>query len=278
MTSLARINRPTNHFCARFSLALFSLLKSNSDLMDRDPKQTQAMIRNEGFQRLVVVGDALHSMSPFKGQGANQALADGPLLASCLEKSSIDAAVTNFWREAVQRTAPVVAASRKAAKELHSPSILHNHGFAGVRQNEVAGFVETLRQRKIDTSRGETLDLEVLRAIEECGVEEVEQARRVCPKEQQKALQHAACGDTPSLRIQSLAKHSESIRTALDDHLRTCLHLAARGGHPETCRWLLTEIYCDPRSTDSIQKTPVDHAVDEPSVISLFELFGQSNG
>jgi hypothetical protein len=240
--------------------------------MDRDPKEVQKMIQNEGIRRLVVVGDALHSMTPFKGQGANQALADGPLLASCLEKSSIDSAVTNFWREAVQRTAPVVAASRAAAKELHSPTILHSHGFAGVRDDDVAGFLDILRERTIDTSLGGNLDLEVRNAIMECGVGEPELPLSVWPSEQKKALQFATCGDTPRLRLQSLAKHTESIRTALDEHSRTCLHLAARGGHTETCRWLLAELNCDPKYVDSYQKTPVDYAADEPMIISLFEL------
>lgn len=238
--------------------------------MDRDPKQIHQMIQSAGVRRLVVLGDSLHSMSPFKGQGANQALADGPLLAKCLEKSSIDSAVTNFWREAVNRTAPVVTASRMAAKELHSPAILHSHGFAGVRQNAIASFLDTLRMRNIDAALGENLDLQVRKAIQEFGVGEPELALAIGPHEQQKALQYAACGDTPSLRLQSLAKHSESIRTALDEHSRSCLHLAARGGHTETCRWLVTEIYCDPQATDSDQKTPVEYAVDAPDVVSLF--------
>ena len=143
-----------------------------TDLMDRDPRQVyQELIVGSSKKngnggkgslrqpRLVVCGDALHSMSPFKGQGANQALADGPLLAKWLCKSSIDAALTNWWREALNRTVPVVEASRKAARDWHDPSRIlkpssdageeEYHGFAGVRSSAVPSLVEILRKRKI---------------------------------------------------------------------------------------------------------------------------------
>lgn len=39
--------------------------------------------------RITVIGDACHPMSMFKGQGANQALLDGPLLAAWLTKGGM---------------------------------------------------------------------------------------------------------------------------------------------------------------------------------------------
>jgi len=242
-----------------------------SDLMDRDPRQVQAMIQKQGIQRLVVMGDALHSMSPFKGQGANQALADGPLLANWLQKSSIDSALKGFWREAVERTAPVVAASRIAAKELHSSGILQGHGFAGIREDAVEELLAYLREQKIDASLGAELDSKVLMAIQSCQVGALEAPSVIDPNEQQKALKYAASGGTPRLRQQTLAKHSESIRTALDEQGRSCVHLAVIGGHAMTCRWLLTEVDCDPNTRDSHQKVALDYAGTEPTFASLFQ-------
>ena len=132
---------------------------------------------------MVICGDALHSMSPFKGQGANQALADGPLLARWLTRSSIDAALTNWWREALDRTAPVVEASRKAAMDWHDPDKIlacdddddnnnsnkDYHGFAGVRPSALRGLVGVLEREAIGPHLGGDLDRNIRDVIRDHG-------------------------------------------------------------------------------------------------------------
>jgi hypothetical protein len=132
-------------------------------LYDRDALNVRALHCAGNMCRVTVLGDACHPMSMFKGQGANQALEDAPLLTSMLLKalhrdqnqnrSSSSAAATsavkrprldlatpipslsplpikllhntlrNFEREMVTRTNKKVIASRTAAMYLHSPAI-----------------------------------------------------------------------------------------------------------------------------------------------------------
>jgi salicylate hydroxylase len=86
--------------------------------------------------RVTLIGDAAHPMSPFKGQGANQALLDALALARGITqgcRSSFE------WREAgvrenvlmqfeadmLQRSAKKVKESADAAQFLHSDIVLH---------------------------------------------------------------------------------------------------------------------------------------------------------
>jgi hypothetical protein len=240
--------------------------------MDRDPRQVLKLIQDERVRRLVVIGDALHSMSPFKGQGANQALKDGPLLAHWLQKASIDSAITSFWREIVQRAAPIVEASRKAAKELHSPDIMHcSNGFAGVQAESIAAFLNQLGEESVGANLGPKLDEAVESMIEKSNVAAVEPEHRVGKEQQLQALQFAASGDLHSLRQLTLDKHSESIRVAKDSESRNCLHLAVQGGHASTCKWLLTEVGCDASLLDNAGKIPMDYATGDSSTLRILQ-------
>ena len=93
---------------------------------------------NEGGaeSRVTVLGDAAHCMSPFKGQGANQALVDaialakslstvfGPYKAPGMEEKSIPQLLRQFESEMLRRAGEKVEMSRQAAKFLHSTDAL----------------------------------------------------------------------------------------------------------------------------------------------------------
>jgi 2-polyprenyl-6-methoxyphenol hydroxylase-like FAD-dependent oxidoreductase len=83
---------------------------------------------------VTLIGDAAHPMSPFKGQGANQALLDALSLAKLIYKNckykdwrddGIRVSVLNeFEKTMLERTAVKVEDSRKAATILHSETVL----------------------------------------------------------------------------------------------------------------------------------------------------------
>lgn len=72
---------------------------------------------------VTLLGDAAHPMSPFKGQGANQALADAVVLARELSECGAEGplpAILRFETEMMERSGKKVLASREAASFLHS--------------------------------------------------------------------------------------------------------------------------------------------------------------
>ncbi|WP_281322736.1 FAD-dependent oxidoreductase [Flavobacterium aestivum] len=86
--------------------------------------------------QVTLIGDAAHPMSPFKGQGANQALLDALTLArgitrgcrplSQWRKAGIrESVLTEFESEMLERSAIKVKDSADAAQFLHSEIVLH---------------------------------------------------------------------------------------------------------------------------------------------------------
>lgn len=86
--------------------------------------------------QITLIGDAAHPMSPFKGQGANQAVLDALTLARGIAKGCKSAAhwkkagiresvLTDFEAEMLARSAVKVKDSAAAAEFLHSDIVLH---------------------------------------------------------------------------------------------------------------------------------------------------------
>ena len=105
---------------------------SGYPVYDRDLLKMELL---EQGKQITLIGDAAHPMSPFKGQGANQALLDALALAraisnGCRPKSQWRIAgirntvLSQFETEMLARTASKVIESAEAAKFLHSEVVL----------------------------------------------------------------------------------------------------------------------------------------------------------
>ncbi|WP_114325837.1 FAD-dependent oxidoreductase [Candidatus Colwellia aromaticivorans] len=103
------------------------------------PVYDRALLESELLEKgtqVTLIGDAAHPMSPFKGQGANQALLDALALArgistGCRPRSQWretglrGSVLTKFESEMLARSASKVKGSAEAAKFLHSDTVLH---------------------------------------------------------------------------------------------------------------------------------------------------------
>lgn len=221
---------------------------------------------------VVLLGDAAHAMTPFKGQGANQALTDGPLLAKWLSQAKFESAIRGFMTEMARRSGVKVKASREAAMKLHSKDcwkwissqdgVDNNAIFHGVKPDSVQTLLRELRTRSIGASLGSALDGHICTVIKQLSISNTV-ARRVSPQElhclEEQALTHALHGDLVSLR--ELSRESQFlVQKVLDARHRSCLHVAAAKGHHDVCRWLLSEARVDPKVRDENNKTALDVA------------------
>jgi salicylate hydroxylase len=237
-----------------------------TQLCDRDPSVLQTLLlkkQQSCSSRIVVAGDALHAMSPFKGQGANQCLADGITIAKWLVQASPEAAVKGCLRELVQRTAPIVQASRQAAQYWHSEVALQaSHKFASdvqVRLESLQGITAetpTLDARVaavVNTQRGDSQEDDIKQPLDVALIQE--------------ALEAAASGDRGRLRELSWTRPN-ALRELRSPEGSTLVHLAAQDFR--TVHWLVTEAGCDATQTNSQGQTPLE-ATNDPSVRQLLE-------
>lgn len=106
---------------------------SGYPVYDRELLSSELLAKAE---KVTLIGDAAHPMSPFKGQGANQALLDALKLARRIfkgcrplsewRKAGIrESVLTDFEAEMLERSATKVKDSADAAQFLHSDIVLH---------------------------------------------------------------------------------------------------------------------------------------------------------
>lgn len=114
------------------------LLATNSALVSGYPVYDRELLQSELLDKcgnVTLIGDAAHPMSPFKGQGANQALLDALVLARAISKGcdpfskwrevGLRASIlTAFESDMLQRSAVKVKDSAEAARFLHSKIVL----------------------------------------------------------------------------------------------------------------------------------------------------------
>ncbi|MFT6814936.1 MAG: 2-polyprenyl-6-methoxyphenol hydroxylase-like FAD-dependent oxidoreductase [Sphingobacteriales bacterium] len=107
-------------------------LISGYPVYDRELLKAEILEKNE---KATLLGDAAHPMSPFKGQGANQALLDALSLAREIAKGCRPfsnwrevglrkGVLSEFESEMLKRSATKVSDSADAAQFLHSDSVL----------------------------------------------------------------------------------------------------------------------------------------------------------
>lgn len=266
----------------------------STQLCDRDPRQLHDLFlkkiaKQQGttsspdfFDRVVFVGDALHAMSCFKGQGANQALLDGVTVAKWFSaalngacKSPL-ATLRGCLREVVQRTSPIVAASRQAALDWHAEKALTEvHPFAGVPSDRIDIVILQLYKRKISVDSVPELDSAVQKVLDELGIKE--QAITLDPKSNAPqawadyvfvAIEN---GDLEKLRQLSWSSNNSTWMKNLSlTSGDTCLHVAARKGNVHIVYWLATQAGCDVRARNSNYQSPLQVASDT-AVVSLLE-------
>jgi 2-polyprenyl-6-methoxyphenol hydroxylase-like FAD-dependent oxidoreductase len=121
---------------------------------DREPL-TKDQLRKEADFRVTLLGDAAHPMSPFRGQGANQALLDAVLLAECIGEtlttngpSSLCDAFAKYEESMLMRSSSKVLGSREAASALHSTAVQKASETVDVCGHKMssAGIIEELQR------------------------------------------------------------------------------------------------------------------------------------
>jgi salicylate hydroxylase len=245
-----------------------------TQLYDRDPSVLENLLLEKQHSRcpqVVIAGDALHAMSPFKGQGASQCLADGITIAKWLTQASPEAAVKSCVQELVQRTAPIVQASREAAQYWHSKAAMQSsHSFA----SDVQVPLKSLQGITAETPN---LDARVAAVVNKQRGGRLKDITKQ-PLDGvmvQLALGAVAYGDRGRLRELSWNRFN-SLRDIRIPDGSTLVHLAAQRGGCRTVHWLVTEAGCDARQINSHGQTALA-VTNDPEVRQFLEQWTANN-
>ena len=208
------------------------------------------------------------------------------MVAQWLQRARLGAAVQGAMREIVQRTAPVVQASREAALYWHSPDAwqkMEEHSFAGLTPSIcVSDLQETFLRENITAETTNDLDsaiqkhvLEVHPHLQSAGdysTVDTSFALELIAD----ALQAADRCDLESLRLLTWNEHPRLVQSAVDSCTgNTCLHnvlslrekeevLDTQGmekyfaSRQRIVSWLVTEAGCDLESTNKQGQKPQD--------------------
>jgi 2-polyprenyl-6-methoxyphenol hydroxylase-like FAD-dependent oxidoreductase len=121
---------------------------SGYPVYDRELLQSELL---EKAGQVTLIGDAAHPMSPFKGQGANQALLDALALARGIARGCNSSSqwrkvgvrksiLTDFESEMLERSATKVKDSAEAVHFLHSEDVLQQADQPRGRSSEVSSL------------------------------------------------------------------------------------------------------------------------------------------
>ncbi|AYV78413.1 MAG: monooxygenase, FAD-binding domain-containing protein [Edafosvirus sp.] len=88
-------------------------------IYDRDPLVNPLPLNS----KITLIGDSAHPMSPFIGQGANQAMIDAYVLTEMIikNKENIVKAFREYEKEMIVRTSPYILKSRANVFKIHKP-------------------------------------------------------------------------------------------------------------------------------------------------------------
>jgi len=113
-----------------------------NDIYDRDP------LSRWSDNRVTLLGDAAHPMTPNLGQGGCQAIEDAVVLAACLgTQSRADAALREYERRRIPRTTRIVMASRRIGQL----SQWENPILCSVRNALIRATPESVTARQINS-------------------------------------------------------------------------------------------------------------------------------